>query len=93
MNNKTLRMILSLVLTLLLMFGSIPVQSLEGVLGTVVSVYAEDMYTITVEGGLEHGRVVSDVSSANEGDLVTLTPYPDEGYYLSQWQEIGRAHV
>jgi len=39
------------------------------------------MYGITVESS-DGGTVVSDVTSANEGDRVTLTVKPDEGYTL-----------
>jgi len=45
----------------------------------------EEKYGITIRD-VEHGSVVANVDSAAEGELVTLTVTPDEGYALAGWQ-------
>ena len=44
----------------------------------------DEKYGITFRN-MEHGNVVADVDSAKEGEKVTLTVIPDEGYILSGW--------
>ncbi len=39
-------------------------------------------HTVTVSGDIEHGTVTSDKASAAEGDTVTLTVTPEDGYAL-----------
>ncbi|MBQ8836879.1 MAG: InlB B-repeat-containing protein [Clostridia bacterium] len=43
---------------------------------------AEVSYTVTVSDSIENGTVKADVSKAAEGDTVTLTVTPDDGYVL-----------
>ena len=44
----------------------------------------EELFGVTIREA-EHGTVVADVDSAAEGEVVTLTVIPDEGYALSGW--------
>lgn len=44
----------------------------------------EEVFGVTIRKA-EHGTVVADVESAAEGDMVTLTVIPDEGYALAGW--------
>lgn len=43
-----------------------------------------EVFGVTVREA-EHGTVVADVDSAAEGEVVTLTVIPDEGYALTGW--------
>lgn len=42
-------------------------------------------YTITIAQGIEHGTVSADKTSAAQGDTVTLTATPQDGYQLGAW--------
>ena len=42
-------------------------------------------YAITLDTGLENGSVTSSADIADEGETVTLTAVPDEGYCMSKW--------
>lgn len=44
----------------------------------------EEVFGVTIREA-EHGTVVADVDSAAEGEVVTLTVIPDEGYALAGW--------
>jgi hypothetical protein len=43
----------------------------------------EKVFDVTV-GTLEHGTIVPDVTKAAEGETVTLTVDPDDGYMLKE---------
>ena len=51
---------------------------------TDVTIYAEfePVYAVSVVEGIENGTVKADVTEAGEGDIVTLTITPAEGYEL-----------
>lgn len=42
-------------------------------------------YTITIAQGIEHGTIGADKTSAAQGDTVTLTATPQEGYKFGEW--------
>ena len=42
-------------------------------------------YTITIAQGIEHGTIGADKTSAAQGDTVTLTATPQEGYKFGAW--------
>ena len=42
----------------------------------------EDSYLVRIDDGIENGEVVSDVEMAKEGDTVTFTVTPDNGYEI-----------
>lgn len=42
-------------------------------------------YTITIAQGIEHGTIGADRTSAAQGDTVTLTATPQDGYRFGEW--------
>lgn len=55
----------------------------------VVTTYIKgDDHTVTVAESA-HGSAAANVPSAQNGDTVTLTAFPDEGYVLTGWEVVG----
>ena len=52
---------------------------------------APETYAVTIAEGIEHGTVEADKTEAQEGETVTLTVTPDEGYELDALEVIAGA--
>ena len=48
-----------------------------------VSAVFKNVYTITISDGIENGTVSVDKESATQGETITVTAEPDEGYLLN----------
>ncbi len=54
--------------------------------GTTTLTYTVHLaYAVTI-GAADHGTAGADKSLASPGDTVTLTPTPEDGYHLKEWQ-------
>ncbi len=51
------------------------------------TIYHKDAYNVTLDES-EHGTVTSDADTAYEGDTVTLTATPEDGYKFAGWNVV-----
>ncbi len=71
--------LLSLILSVLMIIGTVQVMTFTSY---ALDGTGSDAYTVTISAAIRNGTVTADVSEASEGDTVTLTITPDEGYSL-----------